>query len=819
MTITLLTHDSFDVTKSVLRDFEDRAGITVKMVPVGDAGQLANRLILASGNPEGDVAFGVDNDQLAELFAKDVFVPYTSAGLARRRARYCSSTTSDRVTPVDHGEVCVNIDMRRVRRTDAAARRRSRTSQTPPSGISSSSRTRRPRHPGSRSSWRRSPPTATRGSRTTGAGSETTASPWWTAGSRPTSGSSPGAGGGEGTHPMVVSYATSPVAEVVFADPPITVPPTGVLTDTCYRQIEFAGILRGTEHEAAAQQLIDFLLSQPFQKDIPLRMFVYPASTAASLPAVFRRNAAVVTDPFELSSDEVAAHRADWVARWSDLMGSEPAGAHRDPRRAGRVPAAVLRLPVRLDRLGRAGLGSSAVGRVLGEARVRDVIWFTLWQATLSTVLTLAVGLPIAFVVSRFAFRGRAALEALVVVPFVLPTVVVGMAFSGLRGSLVAILAAHVFFNVAVVVLVVGAAWATIDPALEDAAEELGAAGWRRVTRVLLPLAGPAIVTATTLVFLFTFTSFGVILLLGGPGQSTIEVEIFQRTSQQLDLSAAAVLAMIQLVFVGALLTADAVLASRRPVTSAPVEPAPRQPRTAGERAFGAVVILAALALVVLPLWRLVRRSLTGADGLTVANYLHIGEGRRGGVFEISAGAAIWTSVRSAALAAVIALAIGGLVSIGVALGARSRGVWAIVALPLGVSAVTLGFGYVVAFDRAPLDLRGSPWLVPLAQALVALPFVVRIVAPALAAAQSSLGESAAALGASPWRAIRDVTLPASGRRDPHRGRLRLRRRVGRVRRHGVPRPRGSVRPCPSRSRGSSASRGRPRSGRRRLWP
>jgi thiamine transport system substrate-binding protein len=129
-----------------------------------------------------------------------------------------------------------------------------------------------------------------------------------------------GAGGGEGTHPMVVSYATSPVAEVVFADPPITVPPTRVLTDTCYRQIEFAGILRGTEHEAAAQQLVDFLLSQPFQEDIPLRMFVYPASTTATLPAVFRRNA-VVTDPFELSSDEVAAHRADWVARWSDLMG------------------------------------------------------------------------------------------------------------------------------------------------------------------------------------------------------------------------------------------------------------------------------------------------------------------------------------------------------------------------------------------------------------------------------------------------------------------------------------------------------------------
>ncbi|MEP6758596.1 MAG: iron ABC transporter permease [Actinomycetota bacterium] len=409
------------------------------------------------------------------------------------------------------------------------------------------------------------------------------------------------------------------------------------------------------------------------------------------------------------------------------------------------------------------GLASdqTAIGRVLGEARVRDVIWFTLWQAAASTALTLAIGLPIAYALSRFAFRGRAAVEALVVVPFVLPTVVVGMAFSGLRGSIVAILAAHVFFNIAVVVRVVGAAWATVDPELEDAADELGASGLRRFTRVLLPLARPAIVTAATLVFLFTFTSFGVVLLLGGAGQTTIEVEIFRRTSQQLDLSAAAVLALIQLLFVSVLLIADAVLASRRPVLPPPAEQGGRAPRTRGERTFGVVAVLGAIALVAVPLWRLVRRSFVGSEGATLANYLHIGEGRRGGLFEIDPGAAIWTSVRSAALAATIALVVGGLVSIGVALGARSRGIWAIVAIPLGVSAVTLGFGYVVAFDADPLDLRGSTWLVPLAQALVALPFVVRIVAPAMAAAHASLGEGAASLGASPWRALRDATLPA----------------------------------------------------------
>jgi thiamine transport system permease protein len=402
----------------------------------------------------------------------------------------------------------------------------------------------------------------------------------------------------------------------------------------------------------------------------------------------------------------------------------------------------------------------SAFARVLGEPRVRQVVWFTVWQAAASTGLTMLVGLPIAYVVSRFAFRGRAVVEALVLLPFVLPTVVVGLAFSGLPGSLAAIVAAHVFFNVAVVVRIVGAAWATMDPALEDAADELGASGWRRVTRVLVPLARPAIVSAATLVFLFTFTSFGVVLLLGGPGRTTIEVEIYRQTSQFLDLSGAAVLAVVQLVFVSALLLVDAVLASRAPA----VQPTPgaRAPRTHAERSALVLAVAGAVALVVVPLWRLVRRSITGPDGVTAANFLHIGEGRRGGVFEIDPLAAIWTSLRAAAIACVLSMVIGGLVAVAIGLGARGRAVWALVAVPLGVSAVTLGFGYVVAFDRWPLDLRGSPWLVPLAQALVAMPFVVRVLAPALASAHETFGESAASLGASPWRAFRDATLPIS---------------------------------------------------------
>ena len=222
MTITLLTHDSFDVTKSVLRDFEDRTGITVKVVPVGDAGQLANRLILASGNPEGDVAFGVDNDQLAELFAKDVFVPYASAGLGDV-APDLLLDDQHRVTPVDHGEVCVNIDTRRYvggtpvpssldDLADPAFRDQlvveNPATSTP--GLAFLLATVAAYgDPGFEDYWRRL--------RDNGV---TVVDGWEQA----YFGEFSGAGGGEGTHPMVVSYATSPVAEVVFADPPITSP-------------------------------------------------------------------------------------------------------------------------------------------------------------------------------------------------------------------------------------------------------------------------------------------------------------------------------------------------------------------------------------------------------------------------------------------------------------------------------------------------------------------------------------------------------------------------------------------------------------------
>lgn len=404
-----------------------------------------------------------------------------------------------------------------------------------------------------------------------------------------------------------------------------------------------------------------------------------------------------------------------------------------------------------------------ALADLVRDPHLRQVIWFTIWQATVSTALTLAVGLPAAYALSRFAFPGRVLLHAVILVPFVLPTVVVGMAFGG-RSSLAGLFAAHVFFNVAVVVRVVGSFLSTLDPELEDAAEGLGARGLRRFTAVVLPLARPAIAAATTLVFLFTFTSFGIVLLLGGPGRATIEVEIYRRTSQLLDLRTAAALSLVQVAAVAVLLLVDAVISTRSVTRQRPVPDVPRRPRTSSERVYVAAAAATLLALVVLPTLRLIARSIQGGGGLTLAHYTQLGALRRGSLFAISPLDAIGNSLRYATGAALIALAVGVPAAVVVSGARSSRGLWTLVALPLGVSAVTIGFGYVVAFDADPLDLRGSAWLVPLAQAVVAVPFVVRILAPVLASIAEDLGETAADLGASPARVARDVTLPiASG--------------------------------------------------------
>jgi thiamine transport system permease protein len=417
---------------------------------------------------------------------------------------------------------------------------------------------------------------------------------------------------------------------------------------------------------------------------------------------------------------------------------------------------------------GLTGAGDSPLD-VLTDPLTREVVWFTFWQATASTLLTLAVAMPAAYVLGRYRFRGRSVVSALTVVPFVLPTVVVALAFLAVlpdrfeRGW-TPILAAHAFFNVAVVVRIVGTYWASLDPRLAEAAAMLGARPATRFREVTLPLLAPALGAAAAIVFLFSFTSFGVVLILGGPRYSTIEAEIYNQAVRLFDLRAAAVLSLVQLACVLGVVWAATRLESRL-VFLAPLRPeidTLRRVRTWRDRlVIGAGLGVLAIFLGI-PLAVLVERSLVVGGGHGLGAYRALGD--QTSVLLAAPWEAIVNSLVYATAATVIAVVVGGLSAYAVADARGSRALDALVLLPLGVSAVMLGLGFLIAFDTPPLDFRAAPWIVPVAQSLVAIPFVVRIVAPALRSIDPRQREAAALLGASPARVRREVDLPIVSR-------------------------------------------------------
>ncbi len=426
------------------------------------------------------------------------------------------------------------------------------------------------------------------------------------------------------------------------------------------------------------------------------------------------------------------------------------------------------------------GLDLGGFGDVLGRTRTQRVVGFTFGMAALATVVTIALGVPTAYVVHRLAVPGRRVLRALVTVPFVLPTVVVGVMFRsllapegllgglGLDGSPAAILAALVFFNTGVAVRTVGVAWDGLDHRAEQAAAALGAPPATVFRTVTLPALTPAILSAASVVFLFCATAFGVVLTLGGLRYGTVETEIYLLTTTLLDLRGAAVLSVLQFVTVTALLAVTALgqrraeTATRRAGAAAP--PAPLTWAAAVPLAVACCVI----ALVALPVGSLVVASLRRGGDWTLDNYGSLaGVSRTSGLVE-PVWSAVVTSGRVAVDATVLAVVLGLLVAFVVSRRPRSsagsrvlRIVDGVFMLPLGISAVTVGFGFLVTLDRPPLDLRSSPILVPIAQATVALPLVVRTLTPVLRGIDDRQRQAAATLGASPWRALLVVDLPA----------------------------------------------------------
>lgn len=450
--------------------------------------------------------------------------------------------------------------------------------------------------------------------------------------------------------------------------------------------------------------------------------------------------------------------------------------------------------------------GGGALGSLwstLTAPRTLDVLWFTTWQAALSTLFTLLIGLPGAYLFARYTFRGKRFLRALTSIPFVLPTLVVASAFNALLGpqgwvnlslmswldlpdppiqfthTIVAILIAHIFYNTTIVLRMVGDFWAHLDPNLTGAARTLGADRWAVLRRITLPLLAPAVSAAALLVFIFDFTSFGVILVLGGARFSTLEVEIYSQTISFFNLPTAASIALIQLLCTLTLTIVYTRLNERlsRPIELRAREVTQHPPAGRKERLAVMLNVILLVTLLVTPLAALTLRSFARfgvaprgqqvEQGLTLANYQQLTVNPQGSIFFVAPASAIGNSLIYAGATVLLALAIGLPAALALSRSsdaAINRLLDPLLMLPLGTSAVTLGLGFIIALDTPPLNLRTSPILIPIAHTLVAFPFVVRSLTPALRGIRPDLHHAAAVLGASPLRVLLNVDLPLVGR-------------------------------------------------------
>nr|WP_116047386.1 iron ABC transporter permease [Amycolatopsis palatopharyngis] len=421
------------------------------------------------------------------------------------------------------------------------------------------------------------------------------------------------------------------------------------------------------------------------------------------------------------------------------------------------------------------GFSSGGVAETLAEAQTWELAGFTVAQAAASTAVAVVAGMPVAFLLARVRLRGVAAVRILILVPFVLPTVVVGLAFRALipDGGVFSIVLANAFFNVAVVARTVAGLWAHTDRRTEDAARALGASPWRAFRTVTLPALVPALTSSAAVVFLFSATSFGVVLMLGGSRYRTLETEIYLRTVNLLDLSGAAALSLVQFAAVVAALVVGAMARKRRESAvrlRARVETA-RRPEGAERWAAGAGVVV--LVLLLTPIVALLLRSVSGPEGWSLDGYRALSGTGENGALAVSGWDATLNSLRTASDATVLAMTVGLLACVVLvslrrtpARSARAAGetLDAALMLPLGVSAVTVGFGYLISLDALPGDLRTSPLLVPFAQALVIIPLIVRMVLPVLRSVDERLRQAAATLGARPLRVWREIDLPLTAR-------------------------------------------------------
>ncbi|CUS05302.2 putative ABC transporter permease protein [Candidatus Promineifilum breve] len=491
------------------------------------------------------------------------------------------------------------------------------------------------------------------------------------------------------------------------------------------------------------------------------------------------------------------------------------ASGDRQKRRWGRwvIPLGLMLLPVgffilfyfyplgailRLGLLAEGRLNTAALTELFSSSYLLRVLWFTTWQAVVSTALTLLLAFPGAYVMARYRFRGKSLVRAVATLPFVLPTVVVAAAFLALIGpsgvinswlrdvlalesaplkldqTVWIILLAHVFYNYSIALRILSAYWQNLPPSLSQAAQMLGASPPRAFVAVTLPLLRPAITAAATLIFIFCFTSFGVIVILGGPRFATLEVEIYRQALNLFNLPLAAALSLWQILFTLILMAVYTRTQARiaRPIKTAARAAVERPPRSPREKALVAANVVAIVGLIGAPLLALAARSLRGENGLTLTYYGALFTNRDDSLFFVPPGAAILNSVAIALAAMTLSVGLALIAAQAVAGWERSattgRGGRAALArlldvalmLPLATSAVTLGLGYLIALGRPPLNLRTSILILPIAHAVVAIPFVLRSILPGFRAILPSLREAAAMLGANGRQVWREVDWP-----------------------------------------------------------
>ncbi len=435
---------------------------------------------------------------------------------------------------------------------------------------------------------------------------------------------------------------------------------------------------------------------------------------------------------------------------------------------------------------GNGALDLSGFREILVDPYYRNVLWFTTWQAAVSTILTILVALPAAYIFARFQFRGQTLVRALTTLPFLMPTIVVAPAFVALLGprgilnyvatnlfvgaptiqlvgTIWIIFLAHIFYNYTIVLRIVSTTWANLDPQLGNAARLLGAQRARVFFEITLPLLMPSILAAALLVFIFDFTSFGVILILGGARLATLEVEIYRTAANLFDLPLAAALSLAQIGFTFILILMYTRLQTRLAVTMRvrSQNMTKRTLKTWGEKILVAVNVAGMLLFLLAPLGVLLLQSLQTPNGLGLENYLRLNENTRGSVTFIPPTDALRNSLFFASITVALAVTLGLLAAYAITRTRRGGG-WfdAFFLLPLATSAVTLGFGYILAFSRAPFDFRAAVWLVPVAHTLVALPLVIRSIVPLLHQIKPNVREAAAMLGANPTRVFREIDLP-----------------------------------------------------------